>query len=122
MDFIITIVVCIAVGVIYYFGKQYIDWQKLTPIVAEIVNLILRVENERQACKENVEGGEDSLVPLSGEEKKREVVKLIEKELDPEDIVRIRRSPFKTIARFVEYIFVNIAQPIILGRLANRKR
>jgi len=119
MDLLVTIVLAVAIAVIYYFGKQYVDWQKLRPIMVEIANIILRVENERKLRKNEVDKLEN--VAFTGEEKKSLVEKTIEKELPEADKERIKRSPFKSIGKIVEYVFLNIAQPIILGRLAGKR-
>ncbi len=106
METIIEIMLIVIIVIATYFLKKYSDWQALRPIIAEVVRIILKVEKENKT--------------LNGEAKKEIVESEINKNLEQQDIKKIKKSPFKKIGRFVQYVFVTFAEPIIIAKFGKK--
>ena len=107
MNIIICILIAMSSGVLLYFGKRWINYQELLPIISEVARLIIQVEKDYKKSP--------------GVEKLQLVENLVSKEVSPEEIKLIKKCKFTSIAKFIQYVFTTVAEPLILSRL-NRGR
>ena len=102
----IPIILIIIFSMIAYFLRKWLKLEDLKPIIAEVAKLIMDVERTQKEC--------------SGESKMDMVKDLIEVKLPVSDIIKIKKSPFKSIGRFAQYVFTTVAEQAILSRLKGR--
>ncbi len=102
------ILLCILVVIVYY-AKKYFDFEELKPIIAEVVKIIINVEKTQNTN-------------INGIVKKEIVENIISKQLPKNDIKKINKSIFKNIGNFVQYVFINFAEPILLKKLNKSKQ
>ena len=107
---ILKIVVFLAIFCLsYYVLIKLLNWHELKTIIPEVIHHIMDVEKESRDAR-NQNG-----VEITGHDKIELVVKRIEK-TDPDIIETAKKSAFRKIGRFVQYVFTNFAEPLILKK------
>ena len=106
---IITVITVISLTI--YALIKFLNWQELKTLIPEVIKYIMEVEKE---SRDNYANGSLQL-PMSSSIKLQTVVNRIED--SNQDITQaVKKSTFKKIGRFVQYVFTNFAEPIILRK------
>ena len=100
---ITPIALVVILSVIAYFLRKYIVWEELKPIMTDIAKMIMDIEKEQKRT-----GGAAKMELLE---------KTIATTLPETDLLKIKKSPFRTIKRFAQFVFTTIAEKAILSRL-----
>ena len=103
---ILLIAFAFGCGLVLQIGRKYLILENLKPYIPMVSKIILTVEKE---CRTQ-----------TGAEKMAIVEEKIIEVLPTEAIKKIKKSPYKTIGNFVQFVF-GIVEPIILTKMGIRK-
>jgi len=111
MDIFKISTIIAVMGLVLFVLIKVLNWQELKTLIPEVIRYIMEVEKENRDYLANSK----ILQPISSAIKLQTVVNRIE-ENNPEIVATVKKTSFRNIGRFVQYVFTNFAEAIILRK------
>ena len=102
LSYAVYIAIFWGMSMLYGYLKKRYDLEELKTFIGDVEKWIMSIEKHHS--------------DKTGEEKMDLVERAIEETFSEEEIEKIKRSPFRTVRRFAQSVFTNVAEPIIMAK------